>query len=248
MPEPTRPSGPGVPVRIYLVRGEKIGVAGRTVPADVTAVARTAMTDLLRAPSAKDEAYSLTTAIPSGTKLLGLTIKNGIATVDLSGTFESGGGSLSMQLRVAQVVYTLTQFATVRRVAFHIDGRPVDAIGGEGIVVSPPVGRSQFEAVTPSVLVEVPVPGQNVSRPMRIAGTANVFEAQFNARLLSARGAAISPEIPVHATSGSGTRGTFSTLLSYSAKAHGPARLQVFDRSEKDGSVEDLVVIPVSLP
>ena len=247
-PEPTRPAGPSISVRIYLVRGEKLGVAGRTVPAGVTAVARTAMSELLRAPNARDNAYGLGTAIPPGTRLLGLSIKNGVAAVDLSGMFESGGGSLSMQLRVAQVVYTLTQFANVKRVAFAIDGIPVEAIGGEGIAVSPPVGRSEFEDVTPPILVEVPTPGQKVARPIRVAGTANVFEAQFNARLVNARGQVVGPEIPVKATSGSGTRGTFSTLLPYASSAHGPARLQVYDRSEVDGSIEDLLTIPVILP
>ena len=32
------------------------------------------------------------TDIPDGTKLLGLSIKDGVATVDLSAEFESGGG------------------------------------------------------------------------------------------------------------------------------------------------------------
>ncbi len=247
-PVPKPPTGPGTRVRIYLTRGEKLGVAGRSVPAGVTGIARSAVTQLLAAPSAKDRSYGLGTSIPSGTKLLGLTIGSGIATVDLSKRFESGGGSLSMRMRVAQVVYTLTQFPTVRRVAFRLDGKPVQAIGGEGVVVSPPVGRAQFEDVTPSILVEVPVPGQKVGRPLTLAGTANVFEAQFSARLKDANGKIVGPERPVKATSGSGTRGTFSVLLSYSASAHGAAKLEVFDRSEKDGSIEDLTSIPVSLP
>ncbi len=44
----------------------------------------------------------LTTAIPEGTRLLGITIEDGIASVDLS-----------MTARVAQVVFTMTQFAQV---------------------------------------------------------------------------------------------------------------------------------------
>jgi spore germination protein GerM len=49
-----------------------------------------------------------------------------------------------MQLRVAQIVYTLTEFPIIERVRFRIDGAPVAAIGGEGVVVQPPVAREDF--------------------------------------------------------------------------------------------------------
>ena len=56
-------------------------------------------------------------AIPAGTRLLGLSIAGQIATVDLSSEFESGGGATSVLGRLAQVVYTLTQFPTVTSVS-----------------------------------------------------------------------------------------------------------------------------------
>ena len=37
-----------------------------------------------------------------------------------------------MQTRLAQVVYTLTQFPTVDGVVFSLDGEPIDVLGGEG--------------------------------------------------------------------------------------------------------------------
>jgi len=49
-----------------------------------------------------------------------------------------------MLTRVAQVVYTVTQFPAVQRVAFRLDGKPVSAIGGEGVVVDPPVTHADF--------------------------------------------------------------------------------------------------------
>jgi germination protein M len=111
--------------------GETLGVAVREVP-ETVAVARAALEELLAGPTAQRPRSGLATEIPEGTRLNDVAVADGVATVDLSPEFESGGGSLSMQLRVAQVVYTLTRFPSVESVAFMIDGQPVEAIGGEG--------------------------------------------------------------------------------------------------------------------
>lgn len=242
---PVPPTKKTVFVRVYLVRGEKIGVAGRSLQLTDAGVAKQTMTELLKAPNASDAKYRLTTAIPKGTALLGLSIRNGTATVNLSNRFQSGGGSLSMQLRVAQVVGTLQQFPTVKRVAFKIDGKAVKSIGGEGVAVSPPVKLGDFENVLPAILVEGPTPGQAVTRGFRLFGTANVFEAQFNMRLVQDGVTLVSAS--VMATSGTGTRGTFSKSIRWTGGHSGNATLEVYDISQKDGSKVDLVRIPVTL-
>src|SRR5450759_629539 len=53
------------------------------------------------APVRSDERGFLT-MIPAGSQLLGITIDGSVATVDLTGAFESGGGSASMFGRLAQ--------------------------------------------------------------------------------------------------------------------------------------------------
>src|SRR5205085_656341 len=83
--------------------------------------------------------------IPSGTRLLGVSVKDGVANVDLTSEYQSGGGSLSMQMRLGQVVYTLTQFPTVGRVRFALDGAPVNVFSSEGIVLDHPVGRADYQ-------------------------------------------------------------------------------------------------------
>ena len=234
-----------VDLRTYFLHGETIAVAYRSVPA-TPQVATAAMSELLAGPTAADTSAGFTTAIPSGTRLRGIDIAGGTATVDLTGAFESGGGSLSMSARLAQVTFTLTQFPTVQRVQFRLDGKPVTVFGGEGIVLDHPATRASFEALAPPILVESPGPGRAVRSPLRITGSANVFEAQFQAELTDSGGKVLASQA-VHATSGTGTRGTFDAVIPFDASATGPATLTVFDTSPKDGTRIDVVTVPVEL-
>jgi spore germination protein GerM len=137
-----------IPVDVFFIRDERVAPASRQVAPP--AVARGAMETLLTGPTAEDQADGLTSSIPAGTRLLGLRITPaGVAEVDLSGEFASGGGSLSMLTRIAQVVYTLTSFPTVRSVRFLIDGERVEAIGGEGVTVDHPLTRADVAGQAP---------------------------------------------------------------------------------------------------
>ena len=245
------PSSTSVPapatldVRVYLMLGDKIGVAHRTVTA-TQQVATAAMTELLAGPTPADTAAGLTTAVPSATRLLGINITGGTATVDLTSAFASGGGSLSMVARLAQVTYTLTQFPTVKGVVFRLDGNAVTVFGGEGIILDHPATRASFESVTPPILVEFPGRGWAVQSPVRVSGSANVFEAQFQAEITDAAGQVIATQ-NIRATSGTGTRGSFDASIAFPANATGAATLKVFDISAKDGSRIDTVTIPLQL-
>jgi len=243
-PPPTEPGAPELAVRVYLMlRGGRVAAARRLVP-KVEAIGAETVRQLLEGPTKTEQEFGLTTAIPTGTKFHGLDIADGVATVDLSGAFESGGGSLSMTARVAQVVYTLTQFPSVQRVAFRLDGEPVTEIGGEGILVDG-VDRADFEEVTPTILVESPAPGETVSSPVRISGTANTNEASFVVRLLLHAAGQRAFERVVTASSGTGTRGTFDVKVPYRVSASGPGTLVAFEVSAEDGSPQNVVEIPV---
>ena len=149
-----------------------------------------------------------------------------------------------MTLRVAQVVHTLTQFPSVRRVGFRIEGEPVDAIGGEGVVVSPPVDRAAFEDQAPAILVESVGPGDVVSSPLRVTGTANTFEATLNLRVVDESGDVLYDDFAT-ATSGTGTRGTFDETIEFTVTRPGIGALIVFEHSARDGSQINIVEIPL---
>ncbi len=228
---------------IFFIRDEKIATVHRTVP-KTQQVAAAAMAELLAGPTAEDQAAGMSTSIPEGTEYLGTTIDQGVATVDLSGAFESGGGSLSMTARLAQVVYTLTQFPTVDFVTFTLDGEPVEVFGGEGIVLDRPVGRKDFEDLTPIIFVASPAVNDTVSSPLRVHGTANTFEAVFMLELLDEDGTVLVEQLMM-ATSGSGTRGTFDETIEFNAEPGSQLTLRVFEHSARDGSEVNVVEIPL---
>ncbi|HEX6724919.1 MAG TPA: Gmad2 immunoglobulin-like domain-containing protein [Gaiella sp.] len=231
-------------VAIYLLRDGKVSPVRRTIDS-TPAVARAALTELLDGPTADEHAEGLSSAIPDGTTLRDISLADGVATVDLDGTFDDGGGSASMLGRVAQVVATLTRFPTIERVAFRIDGKPVDAIGGEGVVVDPPVGRRAIEEQTPQILIESPLPGDRVRSPIRLRGTADVFEATVSIDVRDANGKLLKRTFTT-ATSGTGTRGTFDTELALPDRT-GAVTVVAYEASAKDGSPLHVVELPLEL-
>lgn len=245
-PGTEKPSAEGetTTVRVYLPRGERLGVASREVP-ETQGVARAALEQLLAGPTAQEREWGLGTTVPAGTRLLGLTIEGGTARVDLSGGFASGGGSLSARMRLAQLVFTLTQFDSVEQVVLLLDGQQVDTFMGEGIVLTEPQTRADFEDVLPAIFVEGPTPGEEVASPIRIWGTANTFEASFMVRVLDPSGITIT-ELPGMATSGTGTRGTFDMSVTIPDASAGAATVVLYESSAQDGSEINVVEIPVT--
>lgn len=252
-PQASAPASPDetTVVRAYFYLDGEVGSAGlvallREVP-KTPAVGTAAMNELLAGPDTDDTGErAVTSAIPVGSRLLGLTIEDGIASVDLSSEFESGGGSASIFTRLGQVVFTLTQFPTVQSVLFEIEGRPVTVFSSEGILLDGPVGRDDYEDLLPAIFVDRPAYGASLDNPARITGSANVFEASFIITLLDGDGATIA-ETPAMATCGTGCRGTFDVTLPYSVPEAGWGTLLVWAGSAKDGSPEWVREYPVWL-
>ena len=200
-------------LEVWFARGEELVSVRRTHEA-TPRVATAAIEALLDGPTKAERASGLTSAIPTGTRLLGISIKGGVATIDLTSEYQSGGGSLSMQVRLGQVVYTLTQFPTVKKVSFRLDGTPVDVFSGEGIVLSNPVGRRDYSDLLPVIVVNEPSSGSRVTSPVTVSGKANVFEANVSVKVLDANGRVVGSTFTT-ATCGTGCWGTYSVDVRY---------------------------------
>ena len=148
---------------------------------------------------------------------LSLTIADGKAHV--SGSALSPGAT-------AQVVYTLTQFPTVR----SVNGKT----------------RKDVEGFVPAILVEHPAPDEAVTSPLRVTGNANTYEATFEYDLKDENGRVLSHHF-VTATSGTGTRGTFDFSVPFTVTHEGDGTLVVYERSAADGSIIHRREIPLRL-
>jgi hypothetical protein len=218
-PTPTTTSAPAGAVRVYFLRRGSVAPVLRRTTAATDAVARAAIEQLLAGPRPSEH---LVTAIPPETTLVRLTLGDGLASVRLSHHLPRAAQ--------AQVVYTLTQFPHVAAVS--VDGGP----GRD---------RSFFEDETPQILVESPLPGETVTTPLRLQGTANTFEATFQVDVLDGAGHTLASDF-VTATSGSGQRGTFDKTLDVDGPA-GPITLVAYEVSAADGSRLHEVEIPLTL-
>ena len=228
-------------LRLYFLRDAKLGVAERQVP-HTTMPATASLRALLAGPTGGEHEAGLGSAIPPGTRLLRLTIADGAATVDLSGRFTSTGGTWPLDARVAQVVYTLTRFPTVRSVRFLVEGQPVDTLGD--VPLGGPQRRAGWRDFEPTIFVETPGVGAELSSPFTLGGTAMVFEGSFQARLVDSSGRRV-VQVVVQASRGAPDRGRFTKEVPFSTSAR-RGTLLVFDQSMEDGSRQDLVRIPVT--
>ena len=131
--------------------------------------------------------------------------------MDLSDEFAAEDSEEAAAQRTAEVVYTLTRFPTVRRVA--PDGRRRPVPGGRRAAGPrrPSRARSDFRDLEPNIFVETPGVGAELSSPFTFSGTAMVFEGTVLARLVDSSGRRI-VEVVVTASRGAPGRGRFSKV------------------------------------
>lgn len=252
-PSPT--PAPTMIVRAYFLMGNATGddptlvPVLRTVP-ETSATLRAAFEALIAGPTAKERGANpkLMTMIPAGTELRSVKVSRGVATIDLTGAFLSGTDPYSIEARISQVIYTLTQFPTVTRVHFLVDGKdtPTDPPTVWRLVAEP-MGRGPLrDLLMAPIFVDRPAWGASYLSGTEITGLANVPEAQFLVALRDASGAVLDQEA-VTASCGTGCWGTFSVKLHYEVAKAQWGTLRVWDISEADSTVIDLRTYPVYL-
>jgi hypothetical protein len=195
---PTQPAATSLVV--YVVRDGKLAAVRRSIPA-TKAVARAALGEL-------------------GFDVTSLSIADGTATVELA--------SPPSDVERAQIVFTLTEFPSVRQVA----------IGGQTLT------RTDEDSFAPPIVVVDPQPGATISSPVRVAGNADTFEATFQIELVDSSGAVVAHRT-VTASSGSGERGSYDVTVPFQRTATGDGKLVAYEDSAENGQRIHVVETPV---
>ena len=134
---------------IYFVRADRLLGVGRVADVDAP-LAEVSLRALLEGPSATDQRSGIRTELSTAVRLLDVRIAGTTAVVDLSGELQEPAAPTQIALRVAQVVWTLTELAGVGEVLFAIDGEPVEIATSDGTVVDRAVTRADYAAFAPS--------------------------------------------------------------------------------------------------
>lgn len=238
----TEPPSSQVTYQVWFRNTDGLFVAYRTEPA-TSRVGTAALDSLLEGPDSFEQGYGLRSAIPGDTQLLGLEIDQSIAYVDLSSEFEAGDSTASLQMRLAQVVYTLTQFSTVKGVIFRLDGQQICTPD----FCDKPMTRRDYADLVPAILVTSPALNQSVGSPVVIRGSANVFEANVGIEILDENGDVLVQTFTT-ATCGTGCRGTFRARVAYEVDREQDGTIVLHDDDAAGtGTFPNEVRIPVRL-
>lgn len=99
---------------------------------------------LLRGPTKVDEKKGIYTEIPSDARLIYVKDTPTKVIVNLSSEFEFGGGGDSLYTRMYQLIKTVNK-NTNKPVFLYIDGKQVNMIGGEGLMLRQPLRSNSLD-------------------------------------------------------------------------------------------------------
>ncbi|ORX24550.1 sporulation protein [Thermoanaerobacterium sp. PSU-2] len=106
---------------------------------------------------------------------------------------------------------------------------------------------TSYSSQEANIIVLSPMRNNSVTSPIKVVGKARVFEAVVNIRLLDSNGNILT-QTSVQASAGAPSWGDFQADIQYNPlSTPQDGTLQVFSLSPKDGSVQDLVSIPLYL-
>jgi spore germination protein GerM len=139
-------------VTLYMVEGTRLAAVQRT-GRSALALPQLVMSELLRGPTRAELTKGLVTQIPDSVRMLDISVDRGIASVDLSHDFELvTNDRTTFLLRLAQVVWTLTELDSVDSVRFLVEGQPVQVMVQDATFVSAPVAKGSYSQFAPRSL------------------------------------------------------------------------------------------------
>lgn len=140
---PTDVGGVG---EIYLVADDVLLSVPRPIARD--ADLSTVVDLLATGPTRNEAAIGLRSALPRDPTILSVSQTRNTATVDLDPAFTEIRAA-EQPVAIAQIVFTLTRRPEVGRVAFTLEGDPVEVPRGDGSLTTEALTRSDFPELSP---------------------------------------------------------------------------------------------------
>lgn len=104
-----------------------------------------AIKELLKGPSLIEKSMGAYSEIPKETRLLGIKQDGNKIIIDFSSDFQYGGGTDSIYSRIMQLVKTSVSNTKNKKIYLYLDGKIVNIIGGEGIMITQPLNEKSLE-------------------------------------------------------------------------------------------------------
>ena len=165
--EPPPEQGKKIGLTVYLSGSAKENVAQSPVPVErevflkgedtVKLRVKTALEEVIKGPSDKEEQDGLTSALPKDVKVLNVGVKRPYVTVDFSSELQNLGGTMLIDSLLDQIKYTLTEFDGIAGVVVLVNGEQVgteaNPFTGDGFqfnVLARPADGNWVKDISPS--------------------------------------------------------------------------------------------------
>ena len=150
--KPETDKSPSFGVRKTVIYWVRVDADGKLIPKSAVrlipksdAPMSDALDALFAAPTVEELKQGVRTLIPPDTKLRSAWVKDGIAFINVSEEFQFNQYGIDGALaQLSQVVFTATEFSTVKSVQFLIEGQKKEYLGAEGVWIGSPLSRTSF--------------------------------------------------------------------------------------------------------
>jgi len=181
-----------------------------------------------------------TTELPAGARLVDLDIADGTAHAVFSPAV-----ARAPRAALGQIVYTLTENPSVRRVVIGAGKTdPIPLTDSAGNTIDRPATRADFTDLTPDAAIFVAEPHREASliSPIRVSGTASVYEGGLTMEVV--RDGKVLHTEPITASAGAPYRGTWSTALDLDP---GRYELVFYEPSAENGRHLHTTTVPIRI-
>ena len=104
-----------------------------------------AIEELIKGPNLLEKSMGAYSEIPKTSKLLKIQKNKGKIIIDFSSDFQYGGGTDSIYSRMMQLIKTSLANSDNQKIYLYLDGKQINSIGGEGIMISQPLTEKSLD-------------------------------------------------------------------------------------------------------